>query len=675
MRLLILILALIAGSAEARFPRGTPLTNQITCDLVTGVASVGGPCTSGATCDGSADTAPAFWAFRTWALANQGSSNQVVLYIPSGSDCVFNTNAGNSGGGLGGVQNTFVTGINNLIVEGTGATITQGAASFWLGAYGVCQAGLASAGGCSARIQSASPGATTVTLTSDSLSAGYVSRFTTGDWIMLGGLDVQGQWNFAIGFPPNQTYFEWRQITNVNAGTGVITLDRPITNEYLDTWPNYNSGTNFEADNGGAATIWRLGTTNAPWNVSLEYRGLTINTSSGQIYANGRNVTYRNVAFTGAGKGAIPTQNETFSAYDTTWQNTDIEVDKLIGTITLDNVSMALLQFQSNSVDRLIIRNSTFSNTLDGSAKSTEITDTTFGTLKPGSYAYGNTPGPFVCTRCDATTFQANGIAQADNPSPYSMSGGVISFPNTAATGSGPAQRWASTIGKYITWSTNSTPLNYSSIGNFQVLGVTQDATNTYVQTNQAGGFPTFSNFGGDRVSFGSLLQNFTCDDCTGDARMVAMNVQNGCPAAAPLYTCSVRAYTPSATGGAGQIYGTGKLVSLTINVTVASTSSGSLTLNPTGQFINPTVKQSDWTNWNWFPTINLKQAGERIITPGGVTCDGAPGACSGDTINGTNGYPPEAVWEPDGLFPFISGTMNGTNPQFTMTLLTDQTP
>src|SRR5437899_2314341 len=70
---------------------------QITCNLVTGVASVGGPCTSGATCNGSADTAPAFWAFHTWALANQGSSNQVVLTIPNGSDCLFNTNAGTVG--------------------------------------------------------------------------------------------------------------------------------------------------------------------------------------------------------------------------------------------------------------------------------------------------------------------------------------------------------------------------------------------------------------------------------------------------------------------------------------------------------------------------------------------------------------------------------------------------
>src|SRR6185436_17873362 len=185
-----------------------------------------------------------------------------------------------------------------------------------------------------------------------SLAAGYVSRFSIGDWIMFGGLDTQGQWAFAIGFPPNQTYFEWRQITNVNAGTGVITLDRPLTNTYLDTWPNYNTGTNFEADNGGPATIWTVGAgvANGTWNTTLEYVGLTFY-QSGQIYANGRNVTYRNATFPAAtGLGAIPTQNETFTAIGTTW-NAVIEVDKLIGTFTLDSSTIPLLQFQSNSTD------------------------------------------------------------------------------------------------------------------------------------------------------------------------------------------------------------------------------------------------------------------------------------------------------------------------------------
>jgi len=657
------------GSAGAK-PRGAPLIHQVFYNIVTD---------GGATCNGVADAAPAFWAFRTWAIANQGSSNQVVLTIPNGSDCLFSTNAGTVGGRLGGVSNTFAAGINNLKVEGTGAILRAGASGYWLGSAGTCSAGLTQAGGCSARIQSTSPSDTTVTLTAASLSAGYISRFSIGDWIMIGGLNTQALWNTPIssGDPPNLTYYEWRQITNVNAGTGVITIDRPMTKSLLSTWPEYNQGDAFRPDPGGPATIWTVGGSGYSWGATVEYVGLTFY-QSGQIYAPGRNVTFRNVTFpVASGLGAIPTQNESFTAIGTTW-NAVIEVDKLIGTFTLDSSSLTLLQFQSNSTDLFIARNNTtFSNGLQGGGKRSELTDVTINDFRPGSYAYGNTPGPVICTRCNVTSFQNGGIFQDDDPSPYSMSGGVISFPNTAAAGSGPSQRWASAIGTPIWFATNGALIN-SSIGVFTVVGVTQDATNTYVQTNQAGGFPDYStNLGGTRIQFrANGAPQFTCDTCTGDAAFTSMNVQAGATPLAPMLTYSNRTYTPTANGAQGSLYGTGKVVSLTIDVTTASTHTGAITLNPTAQFHNYTVKQSDWSIFDWLPTINLKQAGARVISPGGVTCNGSPGACSGDTINGTNGYPPESVWVQNGMGPFITGTMSGgVNPQFTMTLRTDQTP
>ena len=171
MRWLLALLALCcAASVEAR-PRGAPNNvPQITCNIVTGVASVGGPCASpAATCNGDVqsitsvvtttngsknlststnvfapgdvgkvvsipglgssgingnwntiatyssptsvvltntvqvninssltfgigtDDALAFSAFNTWAQANQGASNQVVLTIPNGSICWIGT--------------------------------------------------------------------------------------------------------------------------------------------------------------------------------------------------------------------------------------------------------------------------------------------------------------------------------------------------------------------------------------------------------------------------------------------------------------------------------------------------------------------------------------------------------------------------------------------------------
>ena len=103
------------------------------------------------------DDSTAFDTFNNWARANQGSVYQVVLTIPNGSTCWF------GGGGFNYVAlfNAFAAGINNLIVEGTGATINSvGGRGFFLGGLGICEKGLASVDGCSARLQIVNPGNT-----------------------------------------------------------------------------------------------------------------------------------------------------------------------------------------------------------------------------------------------------------------------------------------------------------------------------------------------------------------------------------------------------------------------------------------------------------------------------------------------------------------------------------
>ena len=114
-----------------------------------------------------------------------------------------------------------------------------------------------------------------------------------------------------------------------------------------------------------------------------------------------------------------------------------------------------------------------------------------------------------------------------------------------------------------------------------------------------------------------------------------------------------------------------GKLVSLTINVTQPYTGPGSAILNPTGEFHNFAIKQSDWTTYDWWPTINLKVAGERVITPSGVTCNGVPGGCSGDF----NMTVPEAIWIQSGVDPSLPSMLSGGGrlPTFAITARTDQ--
>ena len=176
-----------------------------------------------------------------------------------------------------------------------------------------------------------------------------------------------------------------------------------------------------------------------------------------------------------------------------------------------------------------------------------------------------------------------------------------------------------------------------------------------------------------------AIVVNTPAGGAGGDGILVATSLQAGATALTPLGQYSFRSYAPtSAQGGLAPLFAWGKIISLTVNVTQAYTGSGSATLQVGGQFNNfQTIKQSDWSDFIFAPQINLKQAGERIITPSGVTCNGvsAPTGCSGDSLGTAL---PEAVWIgsniTQNLGPYMGSTFSGgTAPTFTMTLRTNQ--
>lgn len=620
------------------------------------------------------DDAPAFTTFNTWALANQGS-NQIVLTVPTSKVCWFATNT------------AMFRGVKDLILEGTGATLSSLngftfalGANNWsstLGGGGVCQRGLAASDGCSARIKTVSASSSTVELTAASFSAGYISRFTVGKWIMIAGLDQQGLWNAPFGFPQNFRFFEWRQITAVCnntgpcSGTATITLDSPLTNSYLDTWPQWNAGNNFEADNGGPASIFFM---SDQWNTRQEYRGITLSQAS-QINNNGRFITYRNMTATGAGGncGPIPSQNVTWTAYNSNWSNCTMETDKLVGTMAIDGSTIARIDFQSSSTDQFTLTNSTITSSILGTPTRADISDTSIVTFRPGATGYGLTK-TVTCTRCNVGTFSNTGGVTPTNPASGSMTTGIYSWLNTDETGATP-------VGAVILPPKGNIYYRASgflSIGLFNVSALTQDPTNAFAQTNEVGGLPTPS--GGVTAFLSHPAPQWTCTDpnVASDATFKAVCTNDGATALAPLYNYGKRAYAPSTQGNIGIIQNRGRIVSLTVNVTTASTHTSSITLNAASQFNNrATMKQSDWTTFLWGPQINLKQAGTRVITAAGWTCDtgGGPvgGGCSGDVTTGA-GALPEAVWIADGIDPYVAGTFSGgVDPQFMMTLRTDQ--
>jgi hypothetical protein len=158
----------------------------------------------------------------------------------------------------------------------------------------------------------------------------------------------------------------------------------------------------------------------------------------------------------------------------------------------------------------------------------------------------------------------------------------------------------------------------------------------------------------------------FTCTNCTGSADALDLSQA---PPGAPLYSFSRRTYDGSLAGDAPGYRVWGNLKRMTLNVkNPYSGSSPSVSINPTGQFIYTTVSTFDYSMGNLLPTINLKLAGARIITPVGVT-----GAQAGDL--GLTAPPQQ--WMSGTLTPHMNTNISSEPasvwPQFEITVETDQ--
>jgi hypothetical protein len=424
-----------------------------TCDINTGIATGldAGTCASpAAVCDGVTNVSAAFVAFNTWAKATTTQANGQLIELRVTGNCVFAT--GNAA--------TF-TGLTKARLWGYGATFTSNNNQPSLGTAGVatpagiCHRGLADASGCSARLSSVSAGATSVTL----LNTALCSRFTAGRWAVVTGFDLQGNLN-SFGYPPNPQFFDYVQIVSTAscAGSGVVTISRPLTYGYLSTWPNFASGTSGEADPGGPATMYQL---DSSWGGEVDIRGVTIDSTNQAFYIS-RSVTLRDVTMTGAAC-VIPTQSDTFTMINSTGTNCAIEVDKIINTLTYSGTTLKRLMFQSASTNTLNWTGGSLTQDMNGTPKVAIINNLTTPTLTLGPYAYG-TPTSAICTNCVVTNETSGfGITETGRGIGswpfYTISGGVWSYPISQSVtgfvdnGSGkPRVTVASTTG----WSTGA---------------------------------------------------------------------------------------------------------------------------------------------------------------------------------------------------------------------------
>lgn len=696
------IVALYAGAAEARFPRGVSLIPAVTtCDITTGSCSGQGAGTglfTAATCNGVADDAAAFNSFNTWAQASLTNTNGQLLelFIPSGKSCRWTTGNVN--------VNLVMTGIKNGRISGYGATFQNPTgAGFRLGPAsqpgGVCQKGLNDAAGCSARINSVSAGATSVTIT----NTAFCSRFVTGRWLAVTGFDLQGDYNSPQGEPPNPHFLEFVQIgsTAACAGSGVIQLATPLINGYLSTWPNFSSGSSIGSDKGGPATIYALV---SDWGGSVDIRGLTIDSVGNQTIVHGRSVSLRDVTMTGA-DCVIPSQNDSFTMINSTGTSCTIEVDKIINTLTYSGTTLRRITFQSSSTNTFNWDGGSLILDLNGTPKAATISNLTTPIMRFGPTSFG-APTSATCTNCvNGAVILGFGLTETGgNSDPganifYNVSGGIFSYPMTApitnltnngsgkvrltvadstgwntgnfasysslfATCSAPSPcgaqlaltninattidatnfnfadvTWTGAGNLYNSatqerWAIPGTNVSASGISNvaagvpfFQVIGVTQSGSFVNIATTLSGNYPNVPLPGSGKSQLKVQAPKWTCTNCSGTAQMVDFS---GLPANIPMFSRTKRSYSNSTALENGSLWG--KVTSITINVTQAYTGSTSpMRINLVEQGVTPAGVFTQWT-----PSINLRQAGLRTITPAGVTCDtgGGPvgGACSGDT-------------------------------------------
>lgn len=418
--------AVTAASAQQAAGANDPPA-VTTCNIVTGVATGidAGTCANPpAVCDGVADDARAFRAFNTWAKATTANKNGQLIELQVKGNCTWKSGFV--------VTNAFLKGLKKIRVMGYGATFTANGNGYWLGGEGICHKGIDDPRGCSARLATVSAGATTVKLLNPSLCR----RFAPGGWAVVTGFDIQGTYNSPYGFPPNPHFFDYVRIASTSdcASSGQIKLRSPLTNTYLSTWPTYTGGSSHEADQGGPATIYAL---DPSWDTEVDIRGVTLDQPKDQTVAMGRSVVFRDITMTGA-HCLIPSQNGTMTVTNATGPGCDIEADKIIGTVTYNNVSLRRLKFQSSSTDRLEVNDSKFSNGFAGTPKVAVITNSTIPTLQLGPTSYG-VPTSASCTNCVITnTIQAGGLVEK-GPSDvganfyFTVKNGVFSYPNTVA--------------------------------------------------------------------------------------------------------------------------------------------------------------------------------------------------------------------------------------------------
>lgn len=510
------------------------------------------------------------------------------------------------------------------------------------------------------------------------------SLFPNGTKALMTGWINQAYWAVPYGYPSNPNWFEYKTVASTNPGTQQVCFTTPLSLAYKASWPQYNTGSRFEVDPGGPATLYALDST---WDMTVVLKDLTLDSAT-QSVANARNVTLNDVAMTG-GNCFIPSQNETLTWTDVTGTDCDIEVDKIIKTWNLTNVTVKKIAFQSSAIEQTNMNNVTITGDIIGIGKklvaqNLNVTGT-YGGSFTGQFQIGKTfygtPQEFSCTNCSVAG-DVSGIGngnRVDSPTvPWSMSGGVITIPNAYSLSGDYEIATAQTLpGNYMFWKgSGGGGTSYQYGRALKIVSVSQDIDNTYLTTSESGGYPT-----GAWTTLGLSLAyhpapTFSAINMTGSD--VAKSY-SGCTT--PMHSCQNFVHTNNTTGGALSPFRPfllGELDTFTFTNNVSYTGGGTLNWQ-ISQFNNWPILKTDLTQVSYGnPTTDLANGQSLINVKLPTSCgsctrtltkSGASNTQTGDTVTRP---PAGALFGGSSLsFPVFSTGVNGA--KMTVTMKTDQ--
>lgn len=302
-----------------------------------------------AACNGSAEDTELF----TWTQDSiAGNPAKAVLYVPPGSICHFETGFGFLADGA-----ADAAVVNNPVIWGYGASMDR----ILPGGRGFYQDGTHEA-----LIEDTTIGDVCVTLK----TAANSSRFAVADWISVNGLGLQHG-----GFPPNNQFGNYRNITSINGTTTkTVCFTEPLTVALKSNWPVADT-----TPTTGPAGIFKM---QPSWNLNAQILGLTMKVPflGYQYDFAGRSGIWTDVQIVGPGAQlAISVGQGLFASYS---QLGSIEFDKMTELVNLHR-TQANITVASGSFNKTVLTQHA-AGFMNGWGQDTTIVGGHYGQILPG---------------------------------------------------------------------------------------------------------------------------------------------------------------------------------------------------------------------------------------------------------------------------------------------------